>query len=667
MNTEIGKIAAILSGEKEELTPLQKKLAGLGKMLGITAVVICAAMLGVALFQRRDFNEMFLTAISLAVAAIPEGLPAVVTIVLAMGVGRMVKVHTIVRKLPSVETLGAVSVVCSDKTGTLTQNKMTVLRTYQNGETHTASALDKSADALFLRGFILCNDASTLNTRMGDPTELALLDMGAPLGLVREELEESRPRINELAFDSNRKLMTTVHKTPDGTVEAFTKGAMDNILERSVSVIENGVTRPITEGDKQKVADAAKAMASDALRVLGLAVKYGDGTATEDGLTFVGLVGMIDPPRTEAKHSVEVFKGAGIRTIMITGDHRDTAFAIASELGIVENENQCMTGGELNEMTQEELNARVMDLRVFARVNPEHKVMIVRAFKSHGLVVSMTGDGVNDAPSLKAADIGVAMGITGTDVAKSAADMVLTDDNFSSIEKAVAEGRTIYANIKKTVMFLLSSNFGEVFCMFAAIVSGLASPLRAIHILWVNLITDTMPGLALGADPGDKTVMDAKPRGQKEGLFSGGGFALTLSYGLLIAALTLAAFLIEPIRAVGFDFAAVKNWLDVSPANLMTAQTYAFMTLATSQIFHSIGMRNTSRSIFKMNHLENKLMIVSFAVGIGLQVALTEIHSIGAVFGVARLGISSWGVILALSVVPLIAHEIVVFIKFLKH
>ncbi|MDR3120223.1 MAG: cation-translocating P-type ATPase [Clostridiales bacterium] len=663
MATEIGKIAKILSGEKEELTPLQKKLAGLGKMLGITAVVICAAMMGVALLQRRDFDEMLLTAISLAVAAIPEGLPAVVTIVLAMGVGRMVKVNTIVRKLPSVETLGAVSVVCSDKTGTLTQNKMTVQRVYQNGETRAAAALDRSADALFLRGFVLCNDASAQGARMGDPTELALLDMGAPLGFVREELEKTYPRVNELAFDSDRKLMTTVHEAPDGTIEAFTKGAMDNILDRSVAVIgDGGAARPITESDKQNIASAAKAMASDALRVLGLAVKYDGGPAgaavTEEGLTFVGLAGMIDPPRKEAKNSVEVFRGAGIRTIMITGDHRDTAFAIAKELGIAENENQCLTGGELHGMAQEELNRRVPDLRVFARVSPEHKVMIVRAFQSHGYIVSMTGDGVNDAPSLKAADIGVAMGITGTDVAKGAADMVLTDDNFSSIEKAVAEGRTIYANIKKTVMFLLSSNFGEVFCMFAAIVSGLASPLRAIHILWVNLITDTLPGLALGADPGDKSVMAAKPRGQKEGLFSGGGLALTLGYGLLIAVLTLAAFLIEPVRAVGFELSAVKEWLAVSSENLMLAQTYAFMTLAASQIFHSIGMRNTGRSVFKMNHTENKLMLVSLVVGLGLQIALTEIPALNAVFGTSRLGLSSWGLILALSIVPLIVHEV---------
>jgi Ca2+-transporting ATPase len=406
-------------------------------------------------------------------------------------------------------------------------------------------------------------------------------------------------------------------------------------------------------------------MATDALRVLGLAVKYDDKTAAESDLTFVGLVGMIDPPRLEAKDSVMTLAGAGIRTIMITGDHRDTAFAIAKELGIAKDEKECLTGAEISELGQNGLNKRVEELRVFARVSPEHKVMIVKAFKSHGYIVSMTGDGVNDAPSLKAADIGVAMGITGTDVAKSAADMVLTDDNFSSIEKAVAEGRTIYVNIKKTVLFLLGTNFGEVFTVFAAIAAGLAAPLSATHILFINLITDTLPALALGVDPGDKDVMKRKPRRSKEGLFAGGGIAIMLGYGLLVAALTLTAFLMHAVMAVGFDINAIQGWLS-NDTNLALSRTYAFMTLATSQLFHVVGMRNVNRSVFRMNHLENKMMILAVGLTLALQFALIEIPTFEHLFGTVSIGMTGWLTVLALSVVPMVVHEIVVLVKFLR-
>lgn len=668
MNTEIGRIAAMLGNEKDELTPLQKRLADLGKLLGILAVVICAAMFGIALIQKRDVVEMLLTAISLAVAAIPEGLPAVVTIVLAMGVSRMVKVNTIVRRLPSVETLGAVSVVCSDKTGTLTQNRMTVEKVYTGGQSKAVSALSPADDKLFLNGFVLCNDASIQNeSRMGDPTELALLDMGALVNYSRETLEETYPRINEQAFDSDRKLMTTVHRTPEGEVIAFTKGAMDILLSRCTKIMDNDGPRPIADTDIAAIEEAASAMAKDALRVLALAVKYGDDTATEQDLAFAGLVGMIDPPRPEAKDAVQKFKDAHIRTVMITGDHRDTALAIARDLGIAEDEHQCITGAELDRMTQEELNERVDDLRVFARVSPEHKVMIVKALKSHGYIVSMTGDGVNDAPSLKAADIGVAMGITGTDVAKGAADMVLTDDNFATIEKAVEEGRGIYANIKKTVLFLLSANFGEIISMFSAIALGFAAPLRAIHILWVNLITDTLPALALGVDDKDKDIMKAPPRNPAESLFAHGGFALTLLYGFVIAAITVGAFLFLPIRtllsqnaAVSFD--SIKQML-LDPAILTHAQTYAFVTLGVSQLFHAIGMRNTDKSTFAINHLSNKLMILAFFSGLALQIAVTEIPFLTAVFGTVALTLQEWLILIALSAVPLVVHELIVLIK----
>lgn len=665
LDTEIGKIAQILNATKASMTPLQKRLADLGKLLGIAAILICAAMLGVAVWQRREFSEMMLTAISLAVAAVPEGLPAVVTIVLALGVQRLVKVNTIVRRLPSVETLGAVSVVCSDKTGTLTQNKMTVVQIYTNEALADVSTLDIQKDRIFMEGFVLCNDASIVgDTRIGDPTELALIDMGVVFGLSREGLEAAAPRINEQAFDSDRKLMTTVHQASGGEPIAYTKGAMDQILSRCDSILIHGEKHPIAFQDKEIISSAAHQMAQSALRVLGLAIKVGDTSASEQNLTFVGLVGMIDPPRPEARSSVEVLKGAGIRTIMITGDHRDTALAIAKELGIAEKESQCMTGEQLDRVTQDELNAKVNELRVFARVSPQHKVMIVKAFKSHGYIVSMTGDGVNDAPSLKAADIGVAMGITGTDVAKGASDMVLTDDNFSTIEKVVEEGRNIYANIKKSVLFLLSSNFGEVIAMFSAIVIGIASPLKAIHILWVNLITDSLPGLALGVDAGDKDIMKSPPRRPDESLFAHGGLTLTIFYGFIIAGITLAAFLLIPIQNVGWSFEAIQLFLS-DAENLKLAQTFAFVSLSTSQLFHALGMRNTKKSIFKISLLTNKTMILAFCVGLSLQVAVTEIPFLSNIFSTAELSLSQWGQLLLLSMIPVVVHEVVVFLRWI--
>lgn len=665
-DTEIGRIAAMLESSTDELTPLQKSLAVLGKMLGIIAIVLCVALFGIAILQKRDIIEMLLTAISLAVAAVPEGLPAVVTIVLAIGVQRMVKVNSIVRRLPAVETLGAVSVVCSDKTGTLTQNKMTVIQVMSNGNVKPVAELNAESDRLFLDGFVLCNDASTANgSRIGDPTELALLDMGAPLSLTREGIEETAPRINEQAFDSDRKLMTTVHRRGE-EIAAYTKGAVDQLLPHCVSICENGVTRAITAEDKKRILGAASDMSKQALRVLALAVKYGDSTATEEELIFVGLVGMIDPARPEAKASVANFRKAGITTIMITGDHRDTAFAIAKELGIAEQESQCITGEELDSMTQEQLNARVLDLRVFARVSPTHKVRIVQAFKSHNKVVSMTGDGVNDAPSLKAADIGVAMGITGTDVAKGAADMVLTDDNFSTIEKAIEEGRGIYANIKKTVIFLLGSNLGEVTAMFGAIVVGLASPLKAVHILWVNLITDSLPALALGADEKPRGIMERQPRSEKDGLFSGGGLFLTIFYGILIALMTVSAFLYIPISQLlasgtPINIASLDALL---VGDLLTkAQTFAFTTLAVSQLWHSLGMRDVDTSIFITLRHQNKLMFLSFGVGLLLQVCATEIPLFAGVFGTATLAFSEWLSLIVFAMLPLLFHEIFVPIR----
>ena len=671
METEIGKIAKMINESVEEMTPLQKRLGDLGKLLGILAVFLCVALFCVALFQGRDIPEMLLTAISLAVAAIPEGLPAVVTIVLALGVQRMVRVNTIVRKLPAVETLGSVSVVCSDKTGTLTQNKMTVTKVYVDEALRHVSELRYDSDKLFIDGFVLCTDASIEDTaRIGDPTELALLDMGLDHGVNKKELEHSEPRINEQAFDSDRKMMTTVHKDASGRVIAYTKGAMDRIIENCNEIIINGNIRPITDQDKENIAAAAKEMASMALRVLALSIKLKDDTAKEEDLIFAGLVGMIDPPRPEAKKAVEIFKDASVKTIMITGDHIDTAFAIARELGIAEREDQCIAGDALNHMTQEQLNAAVPNLRVFARVSPENKVMIVNAFRSHDHIVSMTGDGVNDAPSLKAADIGVAMGITGTDVAKGAADMVLTDDNFATIQKAIEEGRNIYSNIKKSVLFLLSSNLGEIITMFVAIIAGLAPPLKAIHILWVNLITDSLPGLALGVDTGDPDIMKNAPRDPKESLFARGGLAITIFFGLVIGTITLAAFLIVPITHL-IDAGQVVSINNLKIVMLdenifIHCQTYAFTTLAISQLFNAIGMRNLNRSVFRMNHLENKMMIIAFAVGLLLQISVTEIHGLVAVFGTAELNFKEWITLIALSTTPIWFHELFVLIKYFR-
>ena len=677
MDTEIGKIAAMINESTEELTPLQKRLNDLGKVLGIVAVVIVVAMFGIAVLQGRDIIEMFITAIALAVAAVPEGLTAVVTIVLALGVTRMVKVNTIVRKLPAVETLGAVSIVCSDKTGTLTQNKMTVTKVYLDGEIKDTDDLSYENNKLFLDGFILCNDASTANnTRIGDPTELALLDMGDKINISREGLEETNPRINEQSFDSARKLMTTVHKDQSGKVMSYTKGAMDILLKKCNKVYINGETIDINDIHIENINKAASEMAKGALRVLALGIKEDDDSASEEALTFVGLVGMIDPPRPEAKASVKTLKKAGIRTIMITGDHKDTALAIAKELGIAEDEAQCITGTELNELTQEQLNERVCDIRVFARVSPEHKVMIVKAFKSNGSIVSMTGDGVNDAPSLKAADIGVAMGITGTDVAKGASDMVLTDDNFATIEKAVAEGRGIYGNIKKTVLFLLSSNFGEVISMFSAIAAGLIAPLQSIHILWVNLITDSLPALALGVDPKSRDIMNEKPRDPNESLFAHGGLAFTFYNGIMIAALTLGAFLWSPVIHLNeagipatlgnirdlFNGVLVIKDADL-PDIIRHAQTYAFTTLGVSQLFHAIGMRNYDKSLFQISHTDNLAMIGAFTGGLLLQILVTEIPFLTEVFETSQLSLREWINLILLSMVPLLSHEIIVMGK----
>ena len=615
-------------------------------------------------------------AITILVLGCPGALVIGVPVSNVAGIGNGARSGVLLKGSEVITDFSRVDTMVFDKTGTLTQNKMTVTKVYLDGEIKNADELSCEKNELFLKGFVLCNDASTAdNARIGDPTELALLDMGAFVNVTREGLEETNPRINEQSFDSARKLMTTVHRDLSGNVISCTKGAMDILLERCRKIYLNGQITDINNKHIEEINKAATEMARGALRVLALGIKEDDDSASEENLTFVGLVGMIDPPRPEAKASVKTLKNAGIKTIMITGDHKDTALAIAKELGIAEDENQCITGSQLNELSQEELNERVENIRVFARVSPEHKVMIVKAFKSNGSIVSMTGDGVNDAPSLKAADIGVSMGITGTDVAKGASDMVLTDDNFATIEKAVAEGRGIYKNIKKTVLFLLSSNFGEVISMFSAIAAGLAAPLQSIHILWINLITDSLPALALGVDPKDSEIMNEKPRDPNESLFAHGGLVFTIFNGLMIAALTLGAFLWSPIihlKEAGMmvTLENIKFMLDqiimvngVQYSVIEHAQTYAFTTLGISQLFHAIGMRNYDKSLFRMKHTDNIAMIGAFTAGLLLQVLVTEIPFLTEVFETSQLSLREWMNLILLSAVPLLSHEIIVFGK----
>ena len=704
MNTETGKIAKLLADEDSDQTPLQKKLAELSKFLGILTIIIVVVLFGIQMLQLFVINKPndssaiagsivndFMFAISLAVAAVPEGLPAVVTIVLALGVQRMVKANTIVRKLPSVETLGAVSVVCSDKTGTLTQNKMTVVRAYTNGKFYAEEDLDNIDLHWLSMGMSLCSNAAVDEGMFGDPTEIALVVFANRHGLNKKYLDTNYPRIDEYPFDSVRKMMSVKNKYKEGEM-VFTKGAIDQILKRTTKIWENGKIRAITEDDKKTIMEAADSMSKDALRVLGLAYKYSNDL-TEEDLVFSGIVGMIDPARPEAVPAVEIFKKAGITTIMITGDHRVTALAIARDLGIAQDESQVMSGDEIDQLSLEELQEKVKVVRVFARVSPENKVNIVKAIRANGNIAAMTGDGVNDAPSLKQADIGIAMGITGTDVAKGAADMVLTDDNFASIEKAVEEGRGIYANIKKTVLFLLGSNIAEVLTMFVVVIlslfssfSGLSevTPLLSVHILFVNLVTDSLPAVALGADEKEKDVMKQQPRDSKESLFARGGVPLMLGYGALITIGTLVAFFVGPLISMyllnipqnvgSFTFETYMGYftgdipyLDYDEKFFIgVAQTCAFCVLSLSELFHMLGMTSIRKSFVHNFKTKNKLLWLSFALGIALQVGVVEIPYINAFFKCGSVDIYHWLMILGLSILPLIAHEIVALVLYLK-
>lgn len=669
MNSQIGKIATLLHEADDDMTPLQKSLAQVGKYLGFVAVAICIVMFLIGFLQGRDTLEMFMTAISLAVAAIPEGLPAIVSIVLAIGVQRMIKQNVIIRKLPAVEALGSVTIICSDKTGTLTQNKMTVTHFYSDNTYDRLESLNVNNDAqrLLLENMVLCNDASYNNeSQTGDPTEIALLVAGTTFNMQKDHLEKIHERVNEVPFDSDRKMMSTVHMYNE-SYYSMTKGAIDKLLPRCTHIFKNGKIEILTDSDKNQILEAAGSMSQEALRVLSFAFKQYDSNDVdinhlEENLIFIGLVGMIDPPRTEVKDSIKECKKAGIRTVMITGDHKDTAFAIAKELGIAEEISEIMIGTELDNVSDTELASKINHLNVFARVSPEHKVKIVKALRAKGNIVSMTGDGVNDAPSLKQADVGVAMGITGTDVAKGAADVVLTDDNFSSIVKAVEEGRNIYRNIKKSILFLLSCNFGEIIALFLAILLGWATPLRPIHILWVNLITDTLPALSLGVDPEDPDVMKEKPRHAKESLFSG-SVPFLIFNGVIIGLLTLIAF----IAGAKF-YTGDTNLFPLFPERidddaLLHAQTMAFVVLSFSQLVHSFNLRSRTKSIFSIGIFTNKYLVFSLLIGVLMQVCIISIPPLANIFGVHALTMRDWGFVLLLSIIPLVVNEIIKLVK----
>ena len=646
MDTEMGKIANLLSDADDTQTPLQKKLANLGKYLGIIALAVCAVIFIIGLIDNMDVIDIFMVSVSLAVSAIPEGLPAIVTIVLAIGVQRMAKKNAIIRRLPAVETLGSASIICSDKTGTLTLNRMTLLSACCDGKQTEDISAENSEDIkkLLIYGTLCCDGSVVFSDsgeqHLGDPTETSIIVAAHKNGFDKNELNEKYPRLGGIPFDSDRKLMSVICDI-DGKKTVIVKGAFDMLAGRCVS------------GDIEHAAEINDAMANNALRVLAVAYKTIDeipGEITSDnlenGLTFMGLVGMIDPPRPEAKQAVEVCKKAGIRAVMITGDHIVTASAIAKQLGILNPGDKAITGAELDKMTDSELDAAVESISVYARVSPENKIRIVRAWQRKGQVVSMTGDGVNDAPALKAADIGCAMGITGTDVAKGAAAMTLTDDNFATIVDAVKEGRGIYANIKKVVGYLLGTNIGEILTVLVAMLLWGVSPLLSMQLLWINLVTDSLPAIALGMEPVEKDIMTNKPKPKDEGIFAGGlGFKIVL-YGLLFGGITLAAYAIG--KSVSHPY----------------AQTMAFIVLAMSQVFHSFNMRS-HHSLFRISPFSNKTLNLAALASVALTCAVLFIPGINTVFGLVYLDTVHYLEAFALAFSPVVIVEIIKFVEFL--
>jgi len=650
MNTEMGKIANLLDQEEEGQTPLQQKLAQLGKYLGVVALAACAIILVVGLVNGIPVMEIFMTAVSLAVSAIPEGLPAIVTIVLSIGVQRMVKKNAIIRRLPAVETLGSASIICSDKTGTLTQNRMTLVKAYLDKEQKTEEISNANSEDVraFLRLGTLCCDGSvsfhgTEEKHIGDPTETAIVLAAHKNGMPKDELNRQYPRLGEIPFDSDRKLMTTICRM-DGKLVAIVKGAFDRMAPLCIA------------GDMKAARRANDEMSSNALRVLAIACRELDEMpekiipeTLERDLTFMGLVGMIDPPRPEAKEAVKTCRKAGIKPVMITGDHVVTASAIARELGILEQDDRSITGAELDAMTDAELDAQVEKISVYARVSPENKIRIVKAWQRKGEVVSMTGDGVNDAPALKAADIGCAMGITGTDVAKGAADMTLTDDNFATIVDAVREGRGIYANIRKVVGFLLGTNIGEVVTVFAAMLLWHKTPLLSMQLLWINLVTDSLPAIALGMEPVEDDIMEQKPKARDEGIFAHGLGLRTAIQGIMFGMLSLIAF------SVGEKMTGL----------LEGGQTMAFIVLALSQVVQAFNMRS-EHSLFKIGPFSNRKLNIAALISV-LLVLLVVFTPLSGAFGLVTLPGKCYAIALGLILVPLLAMECSKAFGLVKH
>ncbi len=655
MNTEVGKIAAMIQSVPETKTPMQQKLDQLGKFLGIAALIICALIFVVGWIHGKEPLEMFMIAVSLAAAAIPEGLPAVSTIVLAVGVQRLVKKNAIVRTLPAVETLGSTSVICSDKTGTLTQNRMTVVKLYTNGSTMEIFQNPVKSDyeqTSLLTAAMLANDAKlskegTQWKTAGDPTETALLDVGLKFELIKDVLEAAMPRIAEIPFDSERKMMTTVHRKADGQMEVYTKGGLDEVLACCDTQLIDGRIIALTEPDKTKIREANTNMASFALRVLAAACKEiaelpekVEPATLENKLTFIGMLGMIDPPREEVKAAVEKCRSAGIKPVMITGDHKITAVAIADSLGIKQPRDKALTGLDVEKMTEAGLKTNVEDIAVYARVSPEHKVRIVKAFQSRGEIVAMTGDGVNDAPALKLADIGVAMGVVGTDVSKEAADIVLTDDNFATIVTAVEEGRRIYDNIIKAIQFMLSTNIGEIVVLFVAVLANWATPLLPIHILWINLVTDSLPALSLSVDPADPDIMQRKPHDSHQNIMNRQFSTRVFLQGGMIGLLSLVAF------RVG------------SQVSVEVAQTMTFSVLAFSQLTHVFNVRSVRHSAFR-GMFKNKLLLGAIGIVALLMLTVLEIPALHDIFHLTTLDQVHWMWVIGLSLAPLVIMEIV--------
>ena len=644
MNTKVGKIAKMIITNESPETPLQKKLGQVGKSLGIGCLIICVLIFIIGLIKKIEPIEMFMTSVGLAVAAIPEGLPAIVTIMLSIGVTKMARKNSIIRKLPAVETLGSSSVICSDKTGTLTQNKMQVTKICDT----TGEKISPQTRNFILEIASMCTDVDINNKKetTGEPTEVAIVNAALNYGINKNELYLNMNRINDIPFDSNRKMMTTIHRIGN-KYRIITKGAPDVILKRCNEYYNNGNVSILNTSVINSIENLNTNMANNALRVL--AVAYLDvenlpskieSNTIEQNLIFVGLMGMIDPPREGVKEAVETCRRAGIKTVMITGDHLATAKAIAKDLGILRNNNLAITGEELDKIPQIILERDIMKYSVFARVSPEHKVRIVKAFRSTGAVVAMTGDGVNDAPALKNADIGIAMGLNGTDVAKNAADMVLTDDNFVTIVEAVKQGRNIFENIRKAIHFLIATNIGEIVTIFLGLLLGLKSPLLAIQLLWVNLVTDSLPAIALGLEPPEKDIMNKKPRDSRKSIFADGLWGKIFAEGTMLGVLTLLAF-------------SIGNNL----YNIEVGRTMAFVSLGILELVHSFNVKSET-SIFKVGLFENKYLIGAFVLGVLLQVLVVIIPPVANIFKLVPLNGIQWLYTFGISILPLIIIEV---------